>query len=351
MSTGLSPTSTAPPAPRAHLPAHEATHAARRPASQRPSLSRTTQRAAIDDGRVAVHEPQRPAGGLQLDRQRAVVADAVAGEPPGEAVVARRAALGERGDRCVGGGGRLGRRLVGLLGPAGGDPVGRPGSARERPGTVCITSSGSRRPVEDDALSCAQGTVRTMAGRTRSSWGWGFEDAAFTAEQALEAAPGLPALLGIEAAAIEEPVALEAAVLPPPRVAPPGGALAAICSQEHRERATHAYGKSYLDTVRAFRGVYEHVPDLVARPRDESRGRGAARVGGRRERGGHPVRRRDERRRRRRAADPGAAERRAVARPRRARLPARAGRGLARRADRRGRRRARASRSCSARTA
>ena len=109
-----------------------------------------------------------------------------------------------------------------------------------------------------------------MAGRTRSSWGWGFEDAAFTAEQALEAAPGLPALLGIEAAAIEEPVALEAAVLPQPRVAPPGGALAAICSQEHRDRATHAYGKSYLDTVRAFRGVYEHVPDLVARPREET---------------------------------------------------------------------------------
>ena len=57
--------------------------------------------------------------------------------------------------------------------------------------------------------------------------------------------------------------------LPDPRVAPPAGDLGACCSQDHRERATHAYGKSYLDTVRAFRGVYEHVPDVVARPRDE----------------------------------------------------------------------------------
>ncbi len=109
-----------------------------------------------------------------------------------------------------------------------------------------------------------------MATRTRSSWGWGFEDAAFTADHAREAAPGIPALLGFGAGELEAPVALEQAQLPQPRVAPPGGALAAVCSQEHRDRATHAYGKSYLDTVRAFRGVYEHVPDLVARPRDEA---------------------------------------------------------------------------------
>ncbi len=109
-----------------------------------------------------------------------------------------------------------------------------------------------------------------MATRTRSSWGWGFEDAAFTAEHAAEAAPGMRALLGFDAGELEEPVALGQVQLPAPRIEPPGGALAALCSQQQRDRATHAYGKSYLDTVRGFRGVYENVPDVVARPRDEA---------------------------------------------------------------------------------
>ena len=61
-------------------------------------------------------------------------------------------------------------------------------------------------------------------------------------------------------------------------------------------RASHAYGKSYLDVVRAFRGRFDHAPDFVARASDEARRRGGARVGGGRRRGGHPVRRRDERR-------------------------------------------------------
>ena len=46
VSAGLSPRSTAPPAPSAQRPAHEDTQAARRPASQRPSAERVTHRAA-----------------------------------------------------------------------------------------------------------------------------------------------------------------------------------------------------------------------------------------------------------------------------------------------------------------
>ena len=126
-------------------------------------------------------------------------------------------------------------------------------------------------------------------------------------------------LLGIGAAELEEPVPLEQVTLPEPRIALPGGALAASARSEHRDRATHAYGKSYLDTIRAFRGVYEHVPDVVARPSDEAQveallewaaganvavipyGGGTSVVGGVEPR------------------DPGALRRRAVARPRRAR--------------------------------
>ncbi len=47
VSAGLSPRSTAPPAPSAQRPAHEATHGARRPASQRPSAERVTHSAAM----------------------------------------------------------------------------------------------------------------------------------------------------------------------------------------------------------------------------------------------------------------------------------------------------------------
>jgi hypothetical protein len=52
--------------------------------------------------------------------------------------------------------------------------------------------------------------------------------------------------------------------LPASRVAVPR-ALAAICSTEDRDRACHSLGKSYVDTVRAFRGRYEHVVDVVVR--------------------------------------------------------------------------------------
>ena len=56
--------------------------------------------------------------------------------------------------------------------------------------------------------------------------------------------------------------------LPRPRFAPPA-ALAEICSADAYERASHAYGKSYRDVVRGFRGRFDHVPDAVAFPRTD----------------------------------------------------------------------------------
>jgi len=108
-----------------------------------------------------------------------------------------------------------------------------------------------------------------VSARVRSRWGWGFEDAVIGAAEAVVAAAHIPATLGLVAQEVEEPVALENAVLPAPRITPPTGDLARICSQSASGRAGHAYGKSYLDTIRAFRGVYEHAPDVVARPRSE----------------------------------------------------------------------------------
>src|SRR3954451_12021265 len=104
--------------------------------------------------------------------------------------------------------------------------------------------------------------------RARNRWGWGFEDAAISTADARAAAPGLVALLGFGGTEPEEPVARETIELPGARLACPAH-LRGICTDDEAVRAGHARGQSYLDTVRGLRGVYPHVPDLVARPRDE----------------------------------------------------------------------------------
>jgi hypothetical protein len=56
--------------------------------------------------------------------------------------------------------------------------------------------------------------------------------------------------------------------VPPPRLRPPP-ALSQIARSDPYERALHAYGRSYGDIVRAFRGCFEHPPDVVLHPRGE----------------------------------------------------------------------------------
>ena len=108
-----------------------------------------------------------------------------------------------------------------------------------------------------------------MSARARSIWGWGYEDSAVTAPEAAAAAPGVEALFGFPAQEPEEPAPFAEAQVPEPGIAPPVGALAAICSVDRRDRALHARGSSYLDTIRGFRGRYPHPPDFVARPASE----------------------------------------------------------------------------------
>src|SRR6185312_3486824 len=103
--------------------------------------------------------------------------------------------------------------------------------------------------------------------RARNRWGWGFEDAAFSTADARAAAPGLVGLLGFGETEPEEPAPFDPSALPAARVeAPPH--LDGLCTSDPAARAAHARGQSYLDTVRGLRGRYEHVPDVVARPRD-----------------------------------------------------------------------------------
>jgi len=104
--------------------------------------------------------------------------------------------------------------------------------------------------------------------RRRKFWGWGFEDQQPPHEEVERAAAAAREHLGFEPAVVERPAQLERLDLPRPRLEPPP-ALAELCAADPYERAAHAYGSSYGDVVRAFRGRFDHPPDVVAHPGDE----------------------------------------------------------------------------------
>jgi alkyldihydroxyacetonephosphate synthase len=104
--------------------------------------------------------------------------------------------------------------------------------------------------------------------RRRKHWGWGYEDQQPLPQEVRDAAVGIRSHLGFEPLEAEEPVQLSEVELPAPRVEPPRS-LAELCSADPHDRASHAYGRSYRDIVRAFRGRFDHPPDVVAFPRDE----------------------------------------------------------------------------------
>jgi alkyldihydroxyacetonephosphate synthase len=112
-------------------------------------------------------------------------------------------------------------------------------------------------------------TLAAVSSRQRKHWGWGFEDQQLSPEQLRDSAAALASHLGFALGEVEQPAALESVSLRAPRVqAPP--ALRAICIADAHARASHALGKSYTDIVNGFRGRFEHPPDLVAHPRDET---------------------------------------------------------------------------------
>ena len=75
---GLSPRSTAPPAPSAQRPAHDDSHAARRPASQRPSAARTTHSDAIEpDAAPSTSRSAQRSGWSSMSRPLSVCSNAV----------------------------------------------------------------------------------------------------------------------------------------------------------------------------------------------------------------------------------------------------------------------------------
>src|ERR671910_696 len=105
--------------------------------------------------------------------------------------------------------------------------------------------------------------TQQVAARRRKFWGWGFEDQQPSHEQVEAVAAGAREHLGFPPAPVEWPARLDDLELPPPRLEPPAS-IASICRSDPYERAAHAYGKSYRDVVRAFRGQFENPPDAVA---------------------------------------------------------------------------------------
>jgi len=105
--------------------------------------------------------------------------------------------------------------------------------------------------------------------RRRKHWGWGYEDEQPSPEELRGAAEFLVGRFGFGSTDPEQPVALSEVSLPAPRLRPPDE-LKPICATDHYQRTLHGYGRSYADVVRAFRGRFDHPPDVVVHPRTEA---------------------------------------------------------------------------------
>jgi alkyldihydroxyacetonephosphate synthase len=103
--------------------------------------------------------------------------------------------------------------------------------------------------------------------RVRSWWGWGWADQVLDeaacrrlAERTLR--PWMP----VDGTVTPVPAV---PVLPVPRLVPPS-TLDGVFVADSLTRASHAYGKSFRDVVRALAGRLDHPPDLVAYPRSRT---------------------------------------------------------------------------------
>ncbi len=108
-----------------------------------------------------------------------------------------------------------------------------------------------------------------MSERRRKFWGWGWEGEGPTREQQQGMAETLAAQFGLDDVAVAAPPTLDELDLPDSRLEPPDS-LGHLCSTDTYERAGHTYGKSFRDVVRAFDRRFDHPPDVVAFPGDES---------------------------------------------------------------------------------
>ncbi len=211
---------------------------------------------------------------------------------------------------------------------------GSKGSGRQRAST-CPGFQGPRasKPgVLSTAYTVASAVGWAAVPRRLKYWGWGYEDEQPSEAELRATANLIRQHLGFGAEVPAQPVPLSAVTLPEPRVSPPAS-LAPICFSDPYERALHAYGRSYMDVLRAFRGRFDHAARCRRPPARRDRASGDTRLGHPGRRGRDPLRWRHQRGRRRRAAGRGALQRRGDDRPQGTRPRARGRSDLARGAD------------------
>jgi len=108
----------------------------------------------------------------------------------------------------------------------------------------------------------------TSAHGERSWWGWGAtgEEASGQESEALVAR--VATLLPGHDLTDHLPPDPRSLDIPVSRVTPPA-LLTGLCSSDPVDRLAHARGKAFRDVVRNLHGDVAHIPDIVARPRDE----------------------------------------------------------------------------------
>lgn len=103
----------------------------------------------------------------------------------------------------------------------------------------------------------------------RKFWGWGVEDGGMGDHVNRRLAGMAAGLLGLSEVSLQKPPALHQLELPPSRVGDGAGLDEAIVTTQGWDRASHTYGKSFRDVVRALHGDFRPAPDLAAFPRTE----------------------------------------------------------------------------------
>ena len=216
-------------------------------------------------------QPQGPARGLELERQPAGAGLEV-DQPRGEAVVAGRAALAQRVQRHVGGLGGAGRAARTRRRASGVDLLGLPGTAGE--------DAGRRRPRDTPYADAGIGPATvSRCPSVGSSTGDGATRTSSPRTTELARRPRTYRAARVRVARARAAGAAVGGLAARAAAATRRQRSSAICATDDYERALHAYGRSYRDIVRAFRGRFDHPPDVVAHPRDEAEVRGGARLG------------------------------------------------------------------------
>ena len=104
--------------------------------------------------------------------------------------------------------------------------------------------------------------------KTRSYWGWGYEEELPSDSERAELAGLISMFTGWSLPAPRPWPRLEDARIPAPRTAIPD-VLADFTTADPRARATRTYGRGFPDLIRGMTGDFSAAPDLVAQPRTE----------------------------------------------------------------------------------